>query len=260
MVAAHSSNASSIGGTRARSMTSPASQSALPMRGERRRGGSSPKQLLEVERRKLGWKAFPIDGLDEKRYERLSKRDRELALPQTPGADERGRGADEQQRIGAADEAVDFGLEILAHANGALIEHHLDVQNSLRGGSDAFGPALVGLTAGIAQKDFDVRHEPLPRLSGLIPLSFQHRHPGRAPLRTIRDLITRMFPPAEGALKTLANFRSAVMAGLDPAIQLSLEIPCVFLDGRVAPGHDGRIGGDIRVIRDPGFLQLEPKC
>ena len=34
-----------------------------------------------------------------------------------------------------------------------------------------------------------------------------------------RDLITPMFPPAEEAMKTLANFRSTVMAGLDPAIQ-----------------------------------------
>jgi hypothetical protein len=32
-------------------------------------------------------------------------------------------------------------------------------------------------------------------------------------------LITRMFPLAEEALKTLENFRSTVMAGLDPAIQ-----------------------------------------
>ncbi len=35
-----------------------------------------------------------------------------------------------------------------------------------------------------------------------------------------RDLITRMFPLAEEAMKTLANFRSTVMVGLDPAIQL----------------------------------------
>jgi len=34
-----------------------------------------------------------------------------------------------------------------------------------------------------------------------------------------RDLMTRMFSLAEEALKTLANFRSTVMAGLDPAIQ-----------------------------------------
>jgi len=32
-----------------------------------------------------------------------------------------------------------------------------------------------------------------------------------------RDLITRMFPLAEEAVKTLANFRSTVMAGLDQA-------------------------------------------
>ena len=34
-----------------------------------------------------------------------------------------------------------------------------------------------------------------------------------------RNLITQMFPLAEEAMKTLANFRSTVMAGLDPAIQ-----------------------------------------
>jgi hypothetical protein len=34
-----------------------------------------------------------------------------------------------------------------------------------------------------------------------------------------RNLITRMFPLTEGIMKTLANFRSTVMAGLDPAIQ-----------------------------------------
>ena len=48
-----------------------------------------------------------------------------------------------------------------------------------------------------------------------------------------RDLITRMFPLAEEAMKTMANFRSTVMAGLDPAIQSQLDIPCVFLDGRL---------------------------
>ncbi len=34
----------------------------------------------------------------------------------------------------------------------------------------------------------------------------------------------------------LAN--SVVMAGLDPAIQSMTRLPCVFLDGRVRPGHD----------------------
>ena len=31
-----------------------------------------------------------------------------------------------------------------------------------------------------------------------------------------RNLITRMFPLAEEAMKTLENFRTTVMAGLDP--------------------------------------------
>jgi hypothetical protein len=56
-----------------------------------------------------------------------------------------------------------------------------------------------------------------------------------------------MFPLAEEAMKTLANSRPTVMAGLDPAIQ-----PCIFLDGRLKGGHDDKIGGNVIKFRDDG--------
>jgi len=65
-----------------------------------------------------------------------------------------------------------------------------------------------------------------------------------------RDLITRMFPLAEEAMKTLANFHSTVMAGLDPAIQSQLERPCFFWMAASKGGHDDGIGGNIRVIKN----------
>ena len=40
-------------------------------------------------------------------------------------------------------------------------------------------------------------------------------------LYVLPELMTRMFPLAEEAMKTLVNFRSTVMAGLDPANQLA---------------------------------------
>ena len=40
----------------------------------------------------------------------------------------------------------------------------------------------------------------------------------RRGLRAKQDLITRMFPLSRKALKTLANFRATVMAGLDPRL------------------------------------------
>jgi len=58
-----------------------------------------------------------------------------------------------------------------------------------------------------------------------------------------------MFPLAEEAMKTLANFHSTVMAGLDPAIQSQLERPCFFWMAASKGGHDDGIGGNIRVIR-----------
>ncbi len=64
-----------------------------------------------------------------------------------------------------------------------------------------------------------------------------------------RNLITRMFPPAEEALKTLTNFRSPVMAGLDPAIQYDLKYLEFFWMAGSEPGHDDGIGGNIRVIK-----------
>jgi len=49
--------------------------------------------------------------------------------------------------------------------------------------------------------------EPAPQETGLC-----------VPVRSIPGLDYRMFPLAEEAMKTLANFRATVMAGLDPAI------------------------------------------
>jgi hypothetical protein len=53
-----------------------------------------------------------------------------------------------------------------------------------------------------------------------------------------------MFPLAKEAVKTLANFRSKVMAGLD-----RLKSPSPARTGR---GHDDGIGGNILVIKFRG--------
>ena len=52
-------------------------------------------------------------------------------------------------------------------------------------------------------------------------------------------------------MKTLANFRSTVMAGLDPAIQSQPEYLVFFWMAASKGGHDDGIGGNIRVDQVP---------
>jgi hypothetical protein len=61
-------------------------------------------------------------------------------------------------------------------------------------------------------------------------------------------------------MKTLANFRSPVMAGLDPAIQGSLELWPVSLDGRLKGGHDDGGGRSGWVIKARKSANLAMDC
>jgi hypothetical protein len=69
-----------------------------------------------------------------------------------------------------------------------------------------------------------------------------------------RDLITRMVSLAKDAMKSLANFAPLSWPGLTRpsrarASSVAPSSASVTLDGRVKRGHDGGIGGDIRVIK-----------